>query len=249
MKSILIDVTRCRGCAKCQEACAAENGLAPEPETARFARGELSEDRFTTLVPVGEGRFAKRQCLHCIDPSCAAACLVGALHRTKEGPVVYDRDKCIGCRYCMLACPFSIPRYEWDTTTPFVRKCEMCHDRPGGPACVEKCPHDALAYGDRDDLLREARARIAAAPDGYLDHVYGEEEGGGTAVLYLTDVPLEAIWPERLGTESVPEMTWPIVSATPWLFVGVATALGSLAFLVHRRDRLAEEKQAERREA
>ena len=92
-----------------------------------------------------------------------AACLVGGLTKTAEGPVVYDPDKCIGCRYCMLACPFHVPRYEWDSTAPLMRKCSMCFERlleGGQPACVEACPNDAMLFGEREDLLRRAHAMI-----------------------------------------------------------------------------------------
>lgn len=245
MRSILVDVTRCKGCNTCVGACARANDLVEDPTLAPFTRGRLSGDRFTTLVRLQKGRTAKLQCMHCVEPSCAAACLVGALHKSPEGPVLYDADKCIGCRYCMLACPFSIPQYQWNTDRPFVRKCQMCYGRPGGPACVQACPHDALQYGERKDLLRVAKGRIRANPKKYIHRVWGEKGGGGTSVLYLSDVPLDKIWPARLGDESVPERTMPIVRLTPFLFVGVASTLSALAFVVHRRNRLAAEKAGE----
>lgn len=244
MRGILVDVTRCTGCNRCVEACTEKNHLREDPAASRFDRGGLAGDRFSAVVPVSPERWARRQCLHCLDPACAAACLVGALHLTPEGAVVYDAEKCIGCRYCMLACPFSIPRYEWDTTRPFVRKCDLCHGRPGGPECVASCPHDALLFGDRDDLIVTAHERIRANPDGYIDRVWGEHEAGGTAVMYVSDVPLDALWPSGLGTKSVPELTWPVVQATPWLGAGAITVLSSLSWIVHRRNRLAEEAAA-----
>ena len=242
MKAILYDVRRCRGCMKCVTACCVKNELTDDASRACFTRERLSDKRFTTLTVTDEGRFLRRQCLHCVDPSCAAACLVGALTKTEDGPVVYDADKCIGCRYCMLACPFEAPRYEWDTLHPYVKKCEMCVDREGGPACVEACPHFAAEYGDRDELLAKAKRRIAAHPDQYLPHVWGEHEAGGTCVLFISDVSLDEYWPTTIGDESIPELTWPVVSATPWLFFGVAGGLSALSFIINRRNRLASEK-------
>ena len=240
--AILYDVTRCEGCQRCVAACAAANGSPADGEAARFRRDGLDAEHRSTLVSVGEDRFVRRGCVHCLEPACEAACLVGALHRTPSGAVVYDADKCIGCRYCMLACPFSVPQYEWDRVRPFISKCELCRDRPDGPACVAACPHEAVITGERDDLLRIARTRIANDPDRYLDHVWGEHEAGGTGVLFVSDVSLDAWWPTRLGSESVPELTMPFVRSTPFLFAGVATTLSALAFVIHRRDRLAAER-------
>jgi formate dehydrogenase iron-sulfur subunit len=238
MKAILVDVTRCRGCMKCVEACRKQNGSPPD-SCRTLLRKDLSADRLTTVDRTASGRYVKRQCNHCQSPSCVSACLVGAIHKEEDGPVVYDATKCIGCRYCMLACPFEVPRYEWGTTTPRMRKCEMCHDRPGGPACVEACPNHATLYGERDELLEIARERIAAAPDRYLDHVWGEHDAGGTSVLYLSDVPLDEFWPSDLGARSVPDLTWPVVSRTPWIALSVAGTLTVFSWLIDRRNRLA----------
>jgi formate dehydrogenase iron-sulfur subunit len=222
----------------CVEACAAENGT-EDPALARFDRSGLSGHRFTAVERTADDRFVRQQCLHCLEPSCVAACLVGSMTRTPEGAVVYDASKCIGCRYCMLACPYEVPKYEWDTNTPLIRKCELCHDRPGGPACVEACPHEATLHGEREELLAIARDRIGSG--GYVDRIYGETEMGGTAVLYISDVPLDAFWPGKPGSRSVPEITWPVVSKTPWLAGGVAAALTGVSWIVHRRMKIARE--------
>ena len=131
MYGILVDVTKCIGCEKCVAACTERNGLNPwQADRDRAVTSDgLSEHRLCTVLKVGDGRFARKSCMHCLEPSCVAACLVGALTKTPEGPVVYDRSKCIGCRYCMLACPFHVPRYEWDETIPYMIKCDMCADR------------------------------------------------------------------------------------------------------------------------
>jgi formate dehydrogenase iron-sulfur subunit len=142
----------------------------------------------------------------------------------------------------MLACPYEVPQYQWDTTTPRIRKCELCHDHPDGPACVAACPHDATLFGDRDELLRIARDRIRSAPDRYVDRVYGESEMGGTAILYVSDVPLA--WPGEPGSPSVPDITWPFVSKTPALAAGVAATLCGISWVVHRRMKLAGEGES-----
>jgi formate dehydrogenase iron-sulfur subunit len=249
MNAILVDVTRCTGCERCVAACVEANDL--DPEQARADRATtadgLSANRPLALVQVAPGRFARFSCMHCVDPSCVAACLVGGITKTAEGPVVYDPDKCIGCRYCMLACPFHVPRYEWAETTPFMVKCAMCVERlaeGGKPACVEACPHDALAFGTRDALLDEAHERIAAAPETYLPRVWGEHELGGTSVLYLSDVDLAALgWPPT-HSGAIPSLTEPLITKTPLMGAGVAASLLGINWVIGRRMKL----QAENRQ-
>ncbi|MFZ4621826.1 MAG: 4Fe-4S dicluster domain-containing protein, partial [Bacteroidota bacterium] len=186
-KAMLIDLTLCVGCNACQVACKEANGLPADEEKT------LSPTAYTALEE-HDGVFVRRMCQHCDDPSCASVCPVGALTKTPEGPVVYSVDKCIGCRYCMQACPFQVPRYDWSSTYPRINKCVLCHERiaKGLPtACSEACPTGATKFGDRDELLKEAYARIAAEPGKYVAKVYGEQEVGGTSILYVTSVPFE----------------------------------------------------------
>ena len=244
MYGILVDVTRCQGCEKCVAACVDANKLdADRAAVDRFtARDGLSADRLTSILPVAEGRFARKSCLHCLDPACVSACLVGGLTRGDDGAVVYDPDKCIGCRYCMLACPFHVPRYEWASTVPYVKKCAFCVDRLQEglqPACVEGCPHGALTFGERGELLEVARKRLRDAPGTYLDHVWGETEFGGTAVLYISDVDLAALdWPAR-ETEPIPHLTEPLIAQTPTIGLGVASSLLGVNWIIRRRMKLA----------
>ena len=240
---ILIDTTRCTGCETCVAACVETNGLDAR-RAARdrvAARDGLSAERFSSVIDLGGGHFARKSCVHCLEPSCAAACLVGALHTTPTGAVVYDAEKCIGCRYCMLACPFHIPRYDWQDTQPLVRKCEMCFDRTvkgAAPACAEACPHAALLFGRRDDLLAEARRRLAASPGLYIDRIWGEREFGGTCVLTISDVDLAALdWPAD-ETPSIPELTGPLMESTPFIGLGVGSTLLGLNWVIRRRQRL-----------
>jgi len=242
MKSLLIDVTRCTGCERCVEACRATHHLEDEIPARKQSRDGLTSRRFTTILPVHERRFVKKQCVHCLQPGCVDACLVGAITKTSAGPVIYDPSKCIGCRYCMLACPLGIPRYEWDKTLPYMKKCDMCADRLGKgeqPACVEACPNEVSVFGERGELLELARRRIAGNPGKYLQHIYGEKELGGTSVLYISDTPLDAFgWPEKIGRRSMMSYTWPVMAKTPWLAAGVAGLLLGTYTIIQRRMRL-----------
>jgi formate dehydrogenase iron-sulfur subunit len=182
--------------------------------------------------------------MHCLEPSCVSACLVGSLTKTAEGPVVYDPEKCIGCRYCMLACPFHVPRYEWSETTPFVRKCDMCFQRQlegRQPACVDACPNEALRFGERERLLSEARQLIASGGGRYLPRVWGEHEFGGTCVLCVSDMDLGALgWPDS-ETEAIPSLTEPLIAKTPVIGLGVMGVILGVNWVIRRRMRLAAE--------
>ncbi len=250
MKAILVDVTKCTGCEKCVTACIEANKLNPEKaELDRLtSRDGLSDNRFLSLVQVAEGRFARKSCMHCVEPSCVSACLVGGMTKSPDGPVIYDPDKCIGCRYCMLACPFHIPRYEWDSTTPLVRKCTMCFERLENgqqPACVAACPNQALVFGERQSLLTQAKKHISRKPDTYIQHIWGEHEFGGTSVMYISDVDLTTLgWPEQ-DHPPIPSLTEPLVHKTPFIGLTVAAGLLGINWIVRRRMIRAEEKQAE----
>jgi formate dehydrogenase iron-sulfur subunit len=244
MYGILVDVTKCIACERCVAACTQRNGLDPwQADRGRAVTTDgLSEHRLCTVQEVGDGRFARKSCMHCLEPSCASACLVGGLTKSPEGPVLYDRSKCIGCRYCMLACPFHVPRYQWDKTFPYMVKCDMCSDRIARnqlPACVEACPQQALQFGDREHLLGLARATIAKNPAQYRDHIWGEKEFGGTSVMYISDVDLATLgWPD-VGAQSIPSLTEPLVHKMPFIGLGVAFGLFGLNWIVKRRNELA----------
>jgi formate dehydrogenase iron-sulfur subunit len=247
MYGILVDVTRCAGCEKCVTACCERNGCdlsAAQYDRAVVADG-LSAHRLSTVLKVGEGRFARKSCMHCLEPACVSACLVGGLTKTAEGPVLYNRDKCIGCRYCMLACPFHIPRYQWERTIPYVVKCDMCADRLARkeePACVAACPQKALKVGERSQLLREAHLLLQRHPDLYLDHVWGEKDLGGTSVLYISDVDLsgEMGWPaEGAFFGPLPSLSEPLVHKTPFIGLTVGITMIGLNWIIKRRNEVA----------
>ena len=224
---VLVDTTLCIGCRKCEEACNRRNNL---PRTAEsFSDREAlrtfrrpSENAFTVVnqfpgspSPDQAGvpqTYAKVQCMHCLDPSCVSACIVGALIKSADGAVVYNPTICIGCRYCQVACPFEIPAYEFqEALTPRVRKCEFCADRVRGtganPACASSCPTEALVFGRRAELLAMAKDRLKRRPDRYINHVYGENEVGGTSWLYLAGRPVKEIGLLDLPGTAPPRLT------------------------------------------
>lgn len=219
-RGVLVDTTECVGCRKCEWACNKEHHLTEAPleayeDTSVFDRQRRMDDTAYTVVNRFENKrnaeqpvYVKYQCMHCVQPACVSACLVGALRRETQGAVTYDAWKCIGCRYCMVACPFEVPAYEYaNALTPAVRKCSFCFERTiqegESPACVAMCPPMALTYGKRSDLIALAHEKIAMHPDRYVDHVYGEHETGGTSWLYLAGQPLTELGMPALGDAPV----------------------------------------------
>jgi formate dehydrogenase iron-sulfur subunit len=253
--SILTDVTKCVGCNKCVEACGEANNLPPERPWRWLRRiTDLSSARWTTLLRRnGDGaeRFVRRHCRHCLEPACVEACIVGALKKTPEGAVVYDRDACIGCRYCMIACPWEIPRYSWEDSVPYIQKCHLCHDRFTSegkpPACVAACPEKATIFGDREELLEEARRRIKADPDKYIPKVFGEHEVGGTSVLYLSDVDLKFTDLDKPVADDtpMPGRTFKVLRHMPGVFLGMAALMGGTYWIIERRQRLGAETKTD----
>lgn len=240
-KAMLVDVTRCIGCHRCEQACKQIHQFPEELEP------ELSATALT-VVQEHNGRFVRRLCMHCQDPACVSVCPVGALQKTPWGPVIYDADRCFGCRYCMLACPFQVPRYEWDHLAPYVKKCDMCADRIARgelPACVEACPVGAIQFGDREEILAEARQRIREN-SAYVPHIYGEKEVGGTSVLFLSDVPFE-----KLGFVIPPsEQPLPVLTATalnevPTVVMMGTGILAALYWITKRREEVARAEAVE----
>jgi formate dehydrogenase iron-sulfur subunit len=230
-KALLIDLTLCIGCNACQDACKTENKL-PEGEEKK-----LSSTAYTALEEY-DGTYVRRMCQHCVDPTCASVCPVGAFTKTAEGPVLYEEDKCIGCRYCIQACPFQVPRYEWSSNYPKVQKCKFCADRQRRglqTACAEACPTGATKYGERDDLVREAYGRIKSEPGKYVDRVYGIEEVGGTSVLYLSSVPFEKLGFKTQLATALPMLTWQALSKIPTVVSVGGVFLYGIWWITNRR--------------
>jgi len=248
---LLVDTTRCVGCQTCMEACAEANNL-PEPDLDAIDEGIVrkTNEKQWTLVNRFEIEdqeiFVKKQCMHCNQPACATACPTKALLKTEEGPVIYDSGKCMGCRYCMMACPYGIPRYDWESPTPYVRKCTMCHSRivtGRVPACVEACPENANIFGVREELIQEAHHRIEENPERYIHAVTGEMEVGGSSVLYISDIPLGFLsYNPKPGDQPLPSLTWAALSKVPPLIIGMGGLMTGIYWIVERRMKLSGQK-------
>lgn len=237
--AILTDTTKCIGCNQCAIACKNVNHLAADAPRRWDTEDGLSARNWTSVVEASNHTYARQQCRHCLEPACVSACPVGALTKTSIGAVVYDNSKCMGCRYCMMACPYGIPRYDWDQTVPYVRKCILCYDRirrGGQPACTESCPTRATIFGDRDELLAEAHRRIAAAPAHYIDKVWGEHDLGGTSVISISNTDLSFLAPQHpAGSAPVPQTTALAMHSVPFAFTGVVAAMAGVNWMVQRR--------------
>ena len=260
-KGVLFDATKCIGCRRCEEACNKVNEL-PTPEVPFKELSVLDKKRrtdyahFTVVngyeIPARKSGpvFRKIQCNHCLEPACASACFVKAFKKTETGAVAYDASVCVGCRYCMIACPFEIPAYEYnEPLTPRVRKCTMCAPRVADgllPGCVESCPSEALTFGKREDLLKIARERIRRHPDLYIDHIYGEREMGGTSWLYVSGVPFSQIGlREDLGTKPAPEFTAGALGAVPRVIGLWPVLLTGLYAINKRKEKISAKEQAD----
>lgn len=241
--AMLIDLTRCTGCDSCALACKAKNDL----PNADVAPQMLGNDAYTFVAAVevdSSGsdrgiRYAKRQCMHCLEPACVAACPAAAMYKSEEGPVVYRPHRCLGCRYCQVACPFDVPAFDWDNPiTPRISKCWFCYDRQlqgQQPACVAACPTGALRFGHRDELLAQAHGRIGSNPERYVDHVFGEYEVGGTSMLYLSDIPFDDLdLHVTLEDDIPPAQTEKVMRTLPAVIVGVGALAAGTAAYTHR---------------
>ena len=285
VKATLIDITKCIGCRACQVACKHQNDRDGEETQLQWNLGlqnpaTLSAKTLTLITfhelpnekaPGGlDYVFTMRRCLHCLEPACASACPTKALNREPDGTVGYDSDKCIGCRYCMWACPWGVPTTQWDTLTPKIQKCTNCADRADlpvpqtrngqtltedeskrfretirVPACVKACPADALRFGEREEMLQEARSRIAKRPEKYVDHIYGEKEAGGTSVVYLSSVPFEKLGFPTLDSKPYPALSSTALHSVPPAVLAVGALLGGAYSFFKRKAAVRAERRME----
>lgn len=255
---VLFDNVLCIGCRTCEEACNKVNEL-PPPDPPFKDLSVLNQKRRTTPKAYtvvnrynsSKGpMYRKIQCNHCLEPACASACFVRAFKKTKEGAVTYDASVCVGCRYCMIACPFEIPTYEYDKALePRVMKCTMCYPRVTKgllPGCVEICPTEALYFGKRKDLIRMARERIRRYPDRYVDHIYGEHEMGGTNWLYLSGVSYKEVgMREDLGVTPASELTAGALSTVPMIVGLWPVLLTGIYAMTKRSEKNAKQEKAQ----
>jgi len=238
---LLIDITKCIGCGQCHDACSEANGNPATPAD------EWSDKSWTAVLDKGGDVYVRRLCMHCAEPACASVCPVAALKKSPEGPVVYDETRCMGCRYCLVACPFGVPKYEWTKTIPRVRKCILCASRLKEgkvTACSEICPTAATQFGDREALLKEAKTRIQEDPGTYVQHVFGETEVGGTSVLFLAPKAFAELgFPTDLPHAPLPDLTYQVLSKIPNFSLVGATALFGLYWIINRRMTLAHDDE------
>lgn len=249
---VLVDTTRCIGCRSCERACSEAHDLfVPDIENDLALENErqTSEKQWTVVnrYETEKGQvFVKRQCLHCWQPACAAACLTNAMYKTKDGPVIWRSDKCMGCRFCMVSCPFNIPKFEYHEWNPKIQKCNMCWERlqqGKKPACIAACPTDALMFGMKRDLMEVARVRVYHHPTKYVHQIYGEHEVGGTGWLYLSAVPFEQLgFRTDLGTTPYPEYTRDFLYAVPVILFGFPALLRGLSFLTDNKEEEADQE-------
>lgn len=267
---VLFDASRCIGCRQCEIGCNKINSenidndrpwinlpakdasvfaTPPAPETVRTDSTMFTQ--VNTFEPKALGGkspvYKKFQCMHCMEPACASACFVKAFTKTPEGAVTYNGSLCVGCRYCMIACPWSVPAYQFDKLIPYVMKCHMCHPHIASgktkvPGCVGACPQEALVWGKREDLIKEAWDRIGAVPGKYLPAIYGLHEMGGTNWMYISHVPFAQIGlPEDLGKTSAPQLTSGALGLVPLVACLWPVLLGGIWQITKWKDRKAEE--------
>lgn len=285
-KGVLVDLTKCIGCGSCSVACKMYNGnkwIEHRAETsgpdAKLADANWTVVRQCVLDESGKAlpqeelhqigteeppvpqdgqrwRFVKNQCMHCNEPACAASCFAKALQKNEDGAVVYYPNSCVGCRYCMLACPFHVPKFEWEKPLPRITKCTMCHGRVQKgemPACVTVCPTNVMKFGERDELLREAKEIVANSSGKYISHVYGEEEAGGTAWMYISDVDFEELGfrvmePKNpnsypIPRKPLPHRTTPYMHWTP-ILGGIWGVVLACLYIITRRNKISKEKSS-----
>lgn len=246
-RGMLYDTTLCIGCKACVRACKEANDLPADTRTPGMETYDAPTDlndytkNIIKLYEEGDRRsYVKRQCMHCIDPACVGACMIGALAKREYGVVTWDPGRCIGCRYCQVACPFNVPKFEWADQNPYIIKCELCRDREGKefePACCDVCPREAVIAGNYTDLLAEAKRRLAEHPDRYHPKIYGEKDLGGTQVLYLSHVPFEKLGFEFSDEEPVPELQQTIQHGIYQGFIAPAALYAILGGVIWKNSR------------
>lgn len=247
---VLVDASRCIACLKCEGACAAINSL-PTPDHSKEATDknrEMTDKAYTVVnkykTKTGKRVNVKTQCMHCAKPGCASACPVGAFEKTKQGAVLWH-TQCFGCRYCMVACPFDVPKFEYQTPVPEIKKCTFCYEKRVSkglePACVSVCPVGALKFGKRSELVKEAHERIKQNPGVYVDKVFGEEEVGGTCWIYLSPVDFGEIgFKADMGTRDIPSYGKPFMKTVHAIDFVVPPVLLGMGWIVRRRQRKSE---------
>jgi len=252
---LLHDTTLCVGCRSCEAGCQEVNGLppleTPTEDKSVFDKKRGTTDKAFTVVNRYDGGdadkppvYRKQQCMHCNEPCCESVCFVGAFTKTPEGPVLYDPSICVGCRYCVMVCPYYALGYEYDEpVTPRVMRCTMCYPRIKkglNPGCADACPTGAITFGKREDLIKVARERIRKQPDRYIDHIYGEHEFGGASWMVLAGVPFGQLDLHEGATHTpIPEMGSGFLSVVPLIVSIYPGLLAGIYAFTKRKEKLA----------
>jgi Fe-S-cluster-containing dehydrogenase component len=265
--AMLYDTTLCIGCKACVVACREANDLEARRDPSGLYHAPVDLDgRTKNVIKLYKGSvqqsYMKMQCMHCVDPACTSACMLGSLQKDPAtGIVSYDPQYCVGCRFCMMSCPYGVPKFEYEKRAPNIVKCEFCRHRMEGaqmatvngfsrypkghgPACCEVCPREAVVYGTREELLLEARRRLEQQPDRYLPRIYGETEAGGTQVLYLSHVPFEALGLPDFGERGVPHVASTVQEGLYRGFVAPVALYGVLGLVMWRNRRSREPERS-----
>ena len=252
---MLYDSTLCIGCRACVTKCKEVNELPVDlkkidgaPYDAPLDLDESTKNIIKLYKEGDKSAYVKMQCMHCADPACVSVCMAGALHKLKNGIVAYNKDTCVGCRYCQVACPFNIPKFNWFKAIPLIIKCELCRHRKEGPGCCEVCPAKAVIYGKMSDLTAQAKARLEKEPWKYYQKVYGLKDGGGTHVLYLTaaDVSFDKLGLPDLPDEPLPQMSESIQHTLYKGFLAPAALYAIFTAAQYRNSRKREVEEAEK---
>ncbi|MHB8581505.1 MAG: 4Fe-4S dicluster domain-containing protein [Ignavibacteriaceae bacterium] len=252
---VLVDTTVCIGCRNCEWACKKAHDMPTQSLDKYSDRSVFNKMRRpdeSALTVVNEypnpqnseiPTDVKVQCMHCDHPACVSACIVGAFSKHANGSVTWDTNKCIGCRYCMVACPFQVPAFQFDKAlNPQIKKCDFCFERTKVgklPACVEICPVEALTYGNRNDLVKIAREHIRRNPEKYVNHIFGEYEIGGTSWLYLANQDFSKLQFPKLGDKPAPGVSESIQHGIFAYFVppvSLYALLGGLMWITKRKN-------------
>lgn len=240
--AILFDQNLCVGCGACERGCQQEHNL-------KIQKAEkLDQKNFTYVEEINSITFQRHLCMHCLTPACVSACPVSALKKMENGAVIYNSTICLGCRYCLYVCPFDIPKYEYNSPIPRVRKCDFCYESKTSksiePPCATECPTGATLFGERDQLLKIAHKRIAEKQEIYLEKVYGEKEAGGTSVLFLIlKEGAKSNITSKVPQFPLPSLTDYILQKTPFFILFLGTFLGGMSFLTRRKNEIREEEK------
>ena len=193
---MLIHPKKCIGCYACRVACQMVNGLESDEAFIKFDEMEqgVYPNVYAEVVPV--------QCMHCEDAPCEAVCPTHATYTTDSGVVLVDEERCIGCKYCMMACPYGVR--SWNAAEKCAEKCTLCGHLTSQdklPACVKSCAAGARFYGDLDDPDSDASKELAKYSEGDIHTL--QDVGNHPATRYIM-TSMIGQWQDRIAPADHP---------------------------------------------